>query len=75
MPESPLASDEINKMADVIFAGRSIPEWSNLSDADKAAINAEVERLEEKGDKLLEFPAPNDVPDPTPDDVPATPKL
>lgn len=75
MPESPLASDEINKMADVLFAGRSIPEWSNLSDADKAAINAEVERLEEKDNELPGSPALDDVPDPTPDDVPVPPKF
>lgn len=61
MPGSPLSPDEINKMADVIFVGRTIPEWSSLSDADKAAINVEVERLKEKDD---ESSAPNDVPAP-----------
>ena len=45
----PLSPEQINEMAMVLFQGNNIPQadWENLSDADKVAVNVEVERLEE----------------------------
>ncbi len=69
MLESPLSPEEVREAGKVIFEVGNISqaEWENLSDADKAAVNEEAERLQEEADETS---------DPlTPKEVPPTPKL
>lgn len=67
MFESPLSPEEILEVGRIIFEGGSIPQadWENLSDADKAAVNDESERLEEEAEENPE-PSVSDEETPIP---------
>ncbi len=62
MFESPLSPEEIQEIGRTLFEGGNIPpaDWGNLSDADKAAVNDEAERLEEEAEENPELPAPDE---------------